>query len=285
MLVDAHLHVWRDASDYSGSAPTPVSPSADVPVELLAEYMSEHGVGRAVLVQPVYPGEDNSYVADCARAQPERFAAACVVDPRLPGAADRLEYWARERGCRGLRLRPRLSGEADVFGHPSTDELWRRARALNVVVSVQANPEHLVTVGRLAEQHPEVPIVLDHMAHPDIAAGVGAPGFQALLALARYPRVFVKLSGQYYYSRQAYPYADCLDFVRLVHDRFGPARLLWGSDFPHVLLKSGYRRCLALPERAYSFLSAADLELVMGGNASRLYWGEMTAPAYVSNLV
>ncbi len=143
MIVDAHLHIWRAIPGHPNPAATIVSPASDVSVELLAQYMTEHAVDRAVLVQPTYPGEDNSYVADCAAAQPDRFVAVCVVDPHSPGAEDRLEYWVCERGCRGLRLRPRLPAESAIFGAPAADTLWERSRALKVVVSVLANPEHL----------------------------------------------------------------------------------------------------------------------------------------------
>src|SRR3989304_3204534 len=97
--------------DYPDPAATIVSPLDSVPIELLDQYLDEYGVERAVLVQPIYPGEDNSYVADCAAARPDRYAAVCVVDPGRPEAADRLEYWVDQRGCRGLRLRPRLPRE------------------------------------------------------------------------------------------------------------------------------------------------------------------------------
>ena len=109
MLVDAHAHVWRAVPNYPEPATTTVSPASDVPAEVLDEYLAEYGVVRAVLVQPVYPGEDNGYVADCAARRPDRYAAICVVDPRTPAAADRLAYWVRERGCKGLRLRPRVA--------------------------------------------------------------------------------------------------------------------------------------------------------------------------------
>jgi L-fuconolactonase len=268
MIIDAHLHIWRAIPDHPNPGATIVSPASDVPVELLNEYMAEYGVDRAVLVQPMYPGEDNSYVADCAAAQPDRFAVVCVVDPRTPGAEDRLEYWVCERGCKGLRLRPRLSAESAIFGEPSTYPLWERARALKVVISLLANQEHLPTVASLAERFPEVSIVIDHMAHPDVRAGVA--GLRALLDLARYPNVYVKPTGFYYYSQQPYPYEDCWDLVRAVYDKFGPTRLIWGSDFPHVLLKTGYRRAMLLAERAFPFFSQTDL--IMGGNAARLYW-------------
>ena len=55
-----------------------VTGAADIPVELLQEYMDAHGVSRAVLVQPIFPGNDNDYVARCAEAAPDRFKAVCA---------------------------------------------------------------------------------------------------------------------------------------------------------------------------------------------------------------
>jgi predicted TIM-barrel fold metal-dependent hydrolase len=117
-----------------------------------------------------------------------------------------------------------------------------------------------------------VPIILDHMAHPDVAAGVNSPGFQALLALARYPRVFVKPTGYYYYSKQWWPFEDCWTLFRAVYDAFGADRLIWGSDFPHSLLRTDYGRNLHLQERVHTYLSAHELNRIMGENAVELYW-------------
>ena len=272
MLVDAHLHVWHGMQNYPNPLATIVSPNSDIPVELLIEYMTEHYVDRAVLVQPTYPGEDNSYVAECAAARPDQFAAVCVVDPRTPGAEDRLEFWVRERGCRGLRLRPRVPAESAIFGNPATFPLWERAGDLKIAINILANPEHVAAVTSLADRFSEVPILIDHMAHPNVSAGAHSAEFQALLALKRFPHIYIKPTGYYYYSRQAYPYTDCSDFFRALYDSFGAARLIWGSDFPHVLLKSGYQRNLLLQQRAYPFLSSSDLALIMGENAARLYW-------------
>jgi L-fuconolactonase len=179
--------------DFPDTGFTAVSPHSDVPLELLRDYMDEHGVDRAVIVQPMYPGEDNSYIADCAAAQPERFTAVCVVDPRLPGAEDRLDYWMRERGCKGLRLRPRFQPEEAIFGDSSTFPLWERARTLGIAVNLLMNPEHLPATAALAERFPDVPIIVDHMAHPNVSAG--AQGRAPLLDQARYPGVYVKITG------------------------------------------------------------------------------------------
>ena len=272
LVVDAHLHVWRAIAGDAPGAATIVSPSEDVPIERALDVLGRHGVSRAVLVQPLFRGEDNSYIADCAAADADRIAAVCVIDPRVAGAEDRLEEWVVRRGCRGLRLRPRVPDEAESFGAPPTFALWERARDLKVVVSVLANPEHLPTLGELAERFPEVPIVIDHLAHPRVSQGVEAAGFQTLLGLDRHSNVFIKVSGYYHFSDQPDPYANCWELVRAIHDRYGPERLIWGSDFPHVERTTGYGRSLDLVRRDLPYFSDADRILILGGNASRLYW-------------
>lgn len=270
MIVDAHVHIWKAHPEYPDPSETVMSPLSEVPLSLLRDYMDENGVGRAVLVQPIYAGEDNSLVADAARAEPDRYAAVCVVDPRSPEAPDRLTDWVRVRGCRGLRLRPVRKGEEEAF---ESAPLWDRARELRIPVSVLARQEHVPRIGAMAERYPEVPVIVDHMAHPDAAAGPEAPAFRALLDLSHLPNVHVKPTGFYYVTRTDYPYPDCAGFFRALLDRYGPRRLVWGTDFPHVLLRTGYRRSVLLFERAFPEVSAADRALIMGGNAGRLYWG------------
>ncbi len=269
--VDAHLHVWQAAEGETPGVQTIVPPQTDVPIERASRVMLEHKIDRAVLVQPVFRGEDNSYVAASARNDPARFAAVCVVDPRVAGAEQRLADWV-EQGCRGLRLRPRIADEADAFGDPATYPLWQAAQRLRVVVSVLAEPRHAPAIGALAERFPDVSIVVDHMGHPDPAAGAQDDGFRQLIALARHPRVFVKVSGFYHFSTQAFPFADCWDLVEALYEHFGPRRLLWGSDFPHVEATCGYSQSLRLPDAALADWIANERDLVMGENAVKLYW-------------
>ena len=269
MIVDAHVHIWRKDPRFPDPSVTIMSPASDIPLELLRHTMDEHGVGRAVLVQPMYPGEDNGLVADAARSEPDRYAAVCVVDPRFPAAPDRLEHWVTERGCRGLRLRPSFAAEAPAF---ENDVLWRRVRKLGVVVSVLARMEHVPAISRVAGSFPEVPIIVDHFAHPDPVAGPLSPAFQQLLELADRPNVLVKVSGFHNFSQRPYPHEDCDDFFKAVFDRFGPDRLIWGSDFPHVLLKAGYGPALHHFERRHPWLTKDDRDRIQGRNAERLYW-------------
>ena len=127
MIVDAHLHLWHSDPAYPNQGGTTVSPACDIPLKLLDGYMDEYRVDRAVIVQPLYPGEDNHFVVECAQTAPERFAVVCVVDPTSEDAVRHLKFWGEEKDCRGLRLRPVGAAEEASFGDPSSFPLWKYA--------------------------------------------------------------------------------------------------------------------------------------------------------------
>jgi predicted TIM-barrel fold metal-dependent hydrolase len=200
-----------------------------------------------------------------------------VADPRVPGGDARLEHWVG-RGCRGLRLRPLLAVEAASFGDPATFGLWEAAARLGVVVSLLSGPEHNATIAALAARFPQVPIVIDHLGHPDVSAGLAAAGFQNLLALGKLENVYVKLSGFYHVSREPYPYRDCAKHCDAVYNAFGPLRLMWGSDFPHVEVACGYGRSLDVLEEIVGPCPQVDARCILGGNALALYWPAAAKP-------
>ena len=269
-MIDAHLHVWKADPTFPDPAATTVSSASDAPVELLEQYMEEFAVERAVIVQPLYPGEDNSYVTEVTQAQPEKFAAVVVVDPRRPEAANSLERWVKDSGAKGLRLRPGVPDESACYGHESTFPLWERIQQLGVVVNVLGGFAFMEQTRLLADRFGDVNIILDHMAHPDIAGG--ANSWQPLLDLASCPNVHVKVSGYPYCSKQSYPFLDCRDLVKAIYDRFGPKRMIWGSDFPHILLQTGYQRAILGLSRLDLGFTDDELQTIQHDNALRLYW-------------
>jgi predicted TIM-barrel fold metal-dependent hydrolase len=146
--------------------------------------------------------------------------------------------------------------------------LWRRCQQLGAVMCVQTKWSRLPDIARLIAAFPELPVVIDHMA--DTPADQPAE-LDRLLALAQFPRVSVKISHTWWVSKQPYPHVDALALVQRLHDRFGPRRLLWGTDWPVVDRFCGYTRALEILTRHMPFISAADRAHIMGGNAARLF--------------
>jgi L-fuconolactonase len=276
-VVDAHLHVWDETAAGLDPGPMKIGYSAQsaAPVELFLDYMDEAGVARAVFVQPWFYHWDNAYMARCVQRFPDRFRGVCVIDPRGREAPAALRRW-RAEGVTGIRLRPLRAGEKPPAGPWfATDEtlpLWEAIAETETIVCTLWAGTALARVPGLLARFPSLRVVVDHLNNPDPTLGLDQPAFRALLDLAGHPQVHVKLSGFHHWCRERYPYPDGLPFAEAAVRAFGAARCMWGSDFPHVLAGCGYVRSRHLFPRVAAFLSPAELDLVMGGTADRLWF-------------
>jgi L-fuconolactonase len=79
-----------------------------------------------------------------------------------------------------------------------------------------------------------------------------------LLALERYPKVFVKISHMWSLSAQAYPYLDAQGQAKRLYDVFGAKRLMAGTDWPISLPKQSYAQTVALYRDRLNFLPPQD---------------------------
>jgi predicted TIM-barrel fold metal-dependent hydrolase len=96
-------------------------------------------------------------------------------------------------------------------------------------------------------------------------------GVERLLSLARFPRVFVKISHTWSISREAFPWRDTHGMVERVVRAFGADRCMWGTDWPVCLSRATYPQTLAVVRDEMRFLSNAEKEWVLGKTALRLW--------------
>jgi L-fuconolactonase len=276
-IIDAHLHVWDATAAGKDPGPFPVgySPQSQASVELFLDYMDETGVGRAVFVQPWFHHWDNSYIARCLQRFPDTFRGVCVIDPRGSEAPAALARW-RAEGFTGVRLRPLREGEGPTpgpwLGTDETLPFWEAAAATRTVVCVMHGKTELEALGPLLTRFPGISVVIDHLNNPVPSEGVDQPIFAALLALARFPNVAVKLSGFHHWCAERYPYREALPYVEAAIRAFGAERCMWGSDWPHVLAGCGYRRNRNLLARTATELTPGELGAIMGGTAERIWF-------------
>ncbi|MHB1004904.1 MAG: amidohydrolase family protein [Chloroflexota bacterium] len=272
-IVDSHLHVWSDDPARYPWRPLPGFGAPSIPgsLELLLRLQSEAGVSRTVVIQPSNYGYDHSYILDSARRYPGRFAVVCLVDPEAPDAGHQLAQMVRVEGCSGLRLRPLVNPrDWRWLTDPATYDLWRAAGEAQAPISLLILPNQIEALGEMAARFPEVTVIVDHLGRQYAEESPAYAGADSLLALADLPNTYVKISALSAASAQPYPYADAIDLVRRIYDRFGARRLMWGTDFPYVQEKEGYVNALALVEQ-YTFMSAEDKEWLLGRTVAGLY--------------
>jgi L-fuconolactonase len=210
---------------------------------------------------------DNSYLADVLTRYPNTFQGVCRVDPRSPAAPDHLSKLTEQR-FRGVRLSPAGDPSGDWFRGPLMPPLWKRCDELKVPMTVLAPISRMPDVGTLLEKQPDLTVVIDHMAD----CPVGQPSeLEKLIALKRYPNVFVKISHTWSISKQPYPWLDAQEHVKRLHQAFGPQRLMWATDWPIVENHSTYAKALSVVRDEMRFLKADDLHWILSGTIERVW--------------
>ena len=71
--------------------------------------------------------------------------------------------------------------------------------------------------------------------------------------------------------RQPFPFESIPPLIEMAIDAFGPSRLMWGSDFPPVASREGYRNALRFPMEHVPFRSETDKEWIFGKTAMSLW--------------
>lgn len=267
-IIDPHVHVWKNDPAFPWPAENKNPPAEDRTAEMLLENMAANGVEKTVLVQVIHYRWDNSYIAHVIQQYPDKFMAVGRVNPEDPANADHLSMWTEERGLHGVRLSPGADASGDWFKGPLMDPLFARAEALGVPLLLLTRPSRLLDLARLLENYPDLDVCIDHMAdvHPDDEEGLGI-----LTDMARFPRVYVKISHTWSISSQAYPWSDTHALVDKVYQAFGAQRIMWGTDWPVCLGKAEYAQALSVVRDEMTFIAPDDLEWILGKTVLQLW--------------
>ncbi len=267
-IIDPHTHIWINDPAFPWPTEKENPALVDRTAEMLLGLMDRHGVDKTVLVQYIGYLWDNTYVSHVLRKYPDRFAGVCRVNPEDPAAPDHLSHWVEDQGFQGVRLSPSEGPAGDWFAGPLMPPIFRRAEELKVPLLMLTRSGRLPDLARLLDRFPDLDVVVDHMAdaRPDRPEEI-----QAVLDLARYPRVYVKISHTHSISKQGYPWSDTHAMVKAVYQAFGGDRIMWATDWPVCLSSAEYGQTLSVVRDEMPFIAPEDMARVLGGTALALW--------------
>jgi len=265
-IIDSHVHVWKHDPEY------PFAPGANVPArdatpETLLALMKANGVAKTVIIQVIHYKYDNRYALAVLKQYPGTFRGVCRVDPLDPAAPDHLSYWT-EQGFHGVRISPGGDASGDWFRGALMPPLWKRCEELKVPMTVLAPITRMPDVARLMDRTPDLTLVIDHMADCPIDQ---PEQLEKLIALERYPNVFVKISHTWSISKQPYPWLDAQQYVKRLYDAYGPRRLMWATDWPILETWTTYDKALSVVRDEMKFLNAEDEEWMLSRTIERVW--------------
>jgi L-fuconolactonase len=198
--------------------------------------------------------------------------------PATEAALDRYRADARFRGVRHLNheeLDPDWLVRPDVLD--GLTALAERDLTFDVVATI---PRHLEHVPALAERHPGLRIVIDHLAKPPIAERGWQPWADLMGRAAEHPNVYAKVSGLNTAARAGtWTAGDLRPYVELALERFGAQRLMYGGDWPVAILNGDYASVFAATEDVLAGCDRAEREAVFGATAVSFYGLAVHEPA------
>jgi L-fuconolactonase len=274
MLIDAHLHLWRRArGDYGWLTPELGPLWRDFEPEDAAAALAAHRVDRALLVQAAPTAAETCHLLAIAKAAPWAAGVVGWADLEAPDAADQIAALAAgEPLLTGLRPMIQDLADPDWMLQPTLGPGLRALAHAGLTFDALVLPPHLPRLRRFATRYPDLRIVIDHAAKPRPRAMDLGDWRAQMAGIAAESTAFCKLSGlatEIGLDWRAEEIAPILDHLL---ECFGPARLIWGSDWPVLLLAGDYGGWLcaarALIEER---LSAGEAALVFGANAIAAY--------------
>jgi L-fuconolactonase len=269
--IDAHQHFWTTQRDDYGWLTAELGPIyRDFLPEDLRPLITAAGVDKSIIVQAAESEAETLYLLDLAASAD--FVAGIVgwVDLEAPNAAERVAYMA-QRGVIGLRPMVQDMADTNWLLRPSISAGLEAMIAHNMRFDALVKPRHLAILPAFAKLYPQLKVVIDHGAKPDIAHKALELWASAMMDIGQNTHFFCKLSGLATEAGADWQSADLQPYVGVLLSAFGPSRVMWGSDWPVLNLAGDYARWHSVTTELLSGLSQAERDDIFGGTAARFY--------------
>ena len=236
MIVDCHVNLWEPehlrplfAAGTAYSRPGAVSPKADPDTV----YAAMAKVDKAIVFSLRYGDSagidgNDEVTARAVRKYPDKFVGFASVDPRRPDYMELLRYAVEQLGLKGVKFGPIYSGVSLL--DPRMEPIYRYCVEKNLPLTMHMGttfaenaPIELgrpVAVDEIANRHPNLKMIMAHMAHP---------WFEECIVVARkQANVYCEVSAIFYRPWQFWNTLITAQEYRITERD----KIFWGTDFP-----------------------------------------------------
>jgi L-fuconolactonase len=271
--IDAHHHLWRyTPAEYGWIDETMQVLQRDFLPEDLKAAMASAGIDGTIAVQARQTLEETRWLLDLAETNDAIRGVvgwAPIAGEEFPGCME--EFDGREK-LKGLRHV--IQGEKDehYILREDFNSGIRTMAGSGLVYEILIYERHLEDTIYFVDEHPEQVFVLDHVAKPQVAAGVMEPWASRMQKLGQRENVWCKVSGLVTEADwKAWTPEILKPYLDVAVEAFGPARVMAGSDWPVCLVASGYAQWWQVLRDYFAGFSETERAAVFGGTAVEVY--------------
>jgi L-fuconolactonase len=273
-MIDAHHHLWKySPAEYGWITPQMPAIRRDFLPAQLEELMHHFGIEGTVAVQARQTLEETAWLLSLAEKHPLiRGVVGWVPLTEGAGVKRHLERFAGNHGLRGVRHVIHDEADPRYILRDDFNAGVRALREFGLRYDILIFERHLPAAIEFVDRHPNQVFILDHVAKPRIKERALSPWDRNMRDLAKRQNVYCKLSGMVTEADlERWTPEDLQPYIDVALAAFGPRRLMYGSDWPVLLLAGDYARWFGTVSNAISKLSKAEQERIMGGTAAEAY--------------
>jgi predicted TIM-barrel fold metal-dependent hydrolase len=266
LSCDSQIHVFGDPLRYPIRPESSYKPHADATIDAALAMHQTLGIGRGVIVQATVHGTDHRILFDALERAGPAYRGVAIVNDTV---SDRELRRLHDAGVRGARFN--FWKQLNIA--PSADEFRRsihRIRDYGWLAKIHAAGEEWLELETLLREG-DVPVVIDHLGHVDLAGGLDQPVFRIFRQLLELGNWWIMVSNSDRYSTQERGWDDAAAFVRSVIE-LAPERTIWCSDWPHVQYRKPMPSDTELIELLFRATPSVELRRkVLSENPARLF--------------
>ena len=273
MRIDGHQHFWTtQRDDYGWLTPDLEALYRDFVPEDLQPLLDQAGVDHTVLVQAAATTDETRYLLGIAECHSMVAGVVGWVDMDSPTEAiEALDEFVQHPKFVGIRPMIQDIEDPAWIDRPELKIVLEALVQSNVCFDALVRSVHLPFLLNCLTRHPDLRVVIDHGAKPNIAAGEWQPWADGIAAIANQTSAYCKVSGLITEADSSQTYDDVMPYLDHLLEVFGSERLIWGSDWPVLNLAGDYDGWYAASIERLSQLAVQDQENILGRNAIQFY--------------
>jgi L-fucono-1,5-lactonase len=272
MQVDTHVHFWKYNKQRDAWITDEMSLlQQDYLPQTIAQTLRRNDIDGCVAVQADQAEVETLFLVELSKTHDIIKGVVGWVDLQNENIEDRLHYFSQFPIIKGWRHI--VQGEpGDFLSRPNFQRGVAALESFGYTYDILIYHHQLKAALEFASKLPDQKFVIDHCAKPDIANKKIDEWKTLMQEMAKLPNVYCKLSGLLTEAKwKRWSPADFYPWLDVVFESFGANRLMYGSDWPVLLLSGIYVQWKSLLEKYMENMEEEDREKVFGKNAEDFY--------------
>jgi len=271
-VIDTHVHFW----DFDPVRDNWITEDMsvirhDFSPKNLTRTFNELKISGCVAVQANQSEEENEFLLSLATQNEMIKGIVGWIDLKNPNLIQRLQYWKNFKIIKGWRHILQAENADFILDKVFIDGI-KQLKNFGYTYDLLCYHSQLDSIIKIVDQIPDQPFILDHCGKPDVKSQDLITWTKNIKILAENKNVNCKISGLLaeadWKNWKEIELFNCLDKV---FENFGPKRVMYGSDWPVVLISRPYQDWFHLVKKYTERFSEQERKLIFQDNAKAFY--------------